>query len=211
MIAKAVANDSNANFISIKGPELLSKWVGESESGIREMFKKARQAAPCVIFFDEIDAVAPKRGMHGDTQVTERVVSQMLTEMDGIEELRGVTVLAATNRLDMIDPALLRSGRFDMLIEVPPPGESELLEIFKVHTRQKPLSPDINHKALIKQMEGFTGADVASICSEAVVTAIEEYIEDNGNLEKPNYKVSQKHFEDAINIFRKEHEMPGER
>lgn len=197
MIAKAVASESNANFISVKGPELLSKWVGESESGLREIFKKARQASPCVIFFDEIDAIAPRRG-RGDTQVTERMVSQMLTEMDGIEDLKGVTVLAATNRLDMIDTALLRPGRFDLLIEVPLPNESELLNIFNVHNRQKPLG-NINHEALIKLMHGFTGADVAFICREAAVLAIKEYIENNGNPEKPDFKINQRHFEEAIN------------
>ncbi len=210
MIAKAVASESNANFISVKGPELLSKWVGESESGIREVFKKARQAAPCVVFFDEIDAIAPRRGKAGDTQVMERVVSQMLTEMDGIEDLRGVTVLAATNRLDMIDPALLRPGRFDMVMEIPLPGESELLEIFKVHTGQKPLGRDINPAALIKRMDGFTGADVASVCREAAVMAIEEYIDNKGNLEKPDFIIKQKHFEKAIDSYRQRHEMPGQ-
>ncbi len=208
MIAKAVASESNANFISIKGPELLSKWVGESESGIREMFKKARQAAPCIIFFDEMDAIAPRRGKGADTQVTERTVSQLLTEMDGIEELKGVTVLAATNRLDMIDPALLRPGRFDLIIEVSPPGKNELLQIFKVHTRQKPLSPDIDEKSLIMLMAGLTGADVSYICKEAAMLAIEEYIENEGDVGKPDFKIHQKHFEDSINIYKKMHEIP---
>ncbi len=208
MIAKAVASESNANFISIKGPELLSKWVGESESGIREMFKKARQAAPCVIFFDEMDAIAPRRGKGADTQVTERTVSQLLTEMDGIEELKGVTVLAATNRLDMIDPALLRPGRFDLIIEISPPGKNELLQIFKVHTRQKPLSPDIDEKSLIMLMVGLTGADVSYICKEAAMLAIEEYIENEGDIGKPDFKIHQKHFEYAINTYKKMHEIP---
>lgn len=210
MIAKAVASESNANFISVKGPELLSKWVGESESGIREIFKKGRQAAPCVIFFDEIDAIAPRRGKAGDTQVTERVVSQMLTEMDGIEELRGVTVLGATNRLDMIDPALLRPGRFDIVMEVPLPGESELLEIFKVHTRQKPLGAAIDQGILIKQMIGFTGADVTSICREAALMAIEDYITKKGDLEKPDFIIDQKHFQKAIDSYKKTHEIAGQ-
>jgi transitional endoplasmic reticulum ATPase len=205
MIAKAVASESNANFISVKGPELLSKWVGESESGLREIFKKARQAAPCVIFFDEIDAIAPRRGKGGDTQVTERMVSQMLTEMDGVEDLKGVTVLAATNRLDMIDPALLRPGRFDLLIEVPLPDEHEHLEIFKVHNRQKPLGRGIDYNVLIKQMSGFTGADVASICREAAMIAIQEYIDNKGELEKPDFRINQRHFEEAINAYRKRH------
>ncbi len=207
MIAKAVASESDANFISVKGPELLSKWVGESESGIREIFKKARQAAPCIIFFDEMDAIAPRRGKMADTQVTERTVSQLLTEMDGIEELKGVTVLAATNRPDMIDPALLRPGRFDLLIEVPPPGEQELLEIFKVHNRQRPLSKDIDIGTLIKQMPGLTGADVASICREAAIFAIKEYIENTGDLGKPDFTINQKHFETAINTYRRMHEI----
>ncbi len=207
MIAKAVASESNANFISIKGPELLSKWVGESESGIREIFKKARQAAPCVIFFDEMDAIAPRRGKGADTQVTERTVSQLLTEMDGIEELKGVTVLAATNRMDMIDPALLRPGRFDLIIEVSPPGKQELLEIFKVHTRQKPLS-DIDEKSLIMLMVGLTGADVSYICREASMLAIKEYIENEGDIGKPDFKIHQKHFEEAINTYEKMHEIP---
>lgn len=208
MIAKAVASESNANFISIKGPELLSKWVGESESGIREIFKKARQAAPCIIFFDEMDAIAPRRGKGADTQVTERTVSQMLTEMDGIEELKGVTVLAATNRMDMIDPALLRPGRFDLIIEVSPPGKQELLEIFKVHTRQKPLS-DVDEKSLIMLMVGLTGADVSYICREAAMLAIKEYTENEGDIEKPDFKIHQKHFEEAITTYKKMHEIPN--
>ncbi len=207
LIAKAVASESNANFISIKGPELLSKWVGESESGIREIFKKARQAAPCVIFFDEIDAIAPKRGRAGDTQVTERTVSQLLTEMDGIEELKGVTVLAATNRVDMIDSALLRPGRFDMLIEIPLPEENELLEIFRVHTRQKPLSGDMDENTLVTQMIGLTGADIASVCREATMLAISEYIENKGDIEKPDFKITQKHFEDAVTAYSKMHDI----
>lgn len=207
MIAKAVASESNANFISIKGPELLSKWVGESESGIREIFKKARQAAPCVIFFDEMDAIAPMRGKGADTQVTERTVSQMLTEIDGIEELKGVTILAATNRLDMIDPALLRPGRFDLIIEVLPPEINELREIFKVHTRQKPLSPDIDFESLIMLTIGLTGADVAYVCREAAMLAIKEYIENEGNIEKPDFKIHQRHFEEAVNTYKKMHEI----
>ncbi len=207
MIAKAVASESDANFISIKGPELLSKWVGESESGIREIFKKARQAAPCVIFFDEMDAIAPRRGKGGDTQVTERTVSQMLTELDGIEELKGVTVLAATNRLDMIDPALLRPGRFDLMIEVPLPEKDELQEIFKVHTRQKPLRPDLDVEALINQMAGLTGADISHICREAAMIAIKEYVEKEGDMGKPDFKINQEHFEEAISTFKKTHEV----
>jgi len=211
MIAKAVASESNANFISIKGPELLSKWVGESESGIRDIFRKARQAVPCIVFFDEIDAIAPKRGKAGDTQVTERVVSQLLTEMDGIEDLRGVTVLAATNRLDMIDPALLRPGRFDIVLELPLQGKAELLEIFKVHILQKPLSTDIDQEALINQMVGFTGADVAAICRESGLIAIEEYIHNNGDIEKPDFIITQKHFQKAIDSYKNRLKMPDQK
>ena len=201
LIAKAVASESNANFISVKGPELMSKWVGESESGIREVFKKARQASPCIIFFDELDAIAPSRGSGGDTQVTERMVSQLLTEMDGIEELKGVTVLATTNRMDMIDSALLRPGRFDLLMEVPLPEDKDLLAILKVHNKQRPLGKDVNFEKLLRHMKGFTGADVSSISREASMIAIMEYIETGGNIEKPDFKIRQKHFEQAIKDY----------
>ena len=201
LIAKAVASESNANFISVKGPELMSKWVGESESGIREVFKKARQASPCIIFFDELDAIAPSRGTGGDTQVTERMVSQLLTEMDGIEELKGVTVLATTNRMDMIDSALLRPGRFDLLMEVPLPENKDILEILKVHNKQRPLGKDVSFEKLVRQMKGFTGADVSSISREASMIAIMEYIEAGGNVEKPDFKIRQKHFEQAIKQY----------
>ncbi|HIP25855.1 MAG TPA: AAA family ATPase, partial [Archaeoglobus profundus] len=143
LLAKAVANEANANFISVKGPELLSKWVGESEKHVREMFRKARQVAPCIIFFDEIDALAPRRGTGADTNVTERVVSQLLTELDGLEELKDVVVIAATNRPDMIDPALLRPGRIERHIYIPPPDKKSRKEIFKVHLRGKPLAYDV--------------------------------------------------------------------
>jgi len=136
-----VASESETNFISVKGPELLSKWVGESEKGIREVFKKAKQASPCIIFFDEIDSIAPMRGSDAASHVVDRVISQFLTELDGIEELKGIVVLAATNRLDIVDPALLRAGRFDFLLELPLPDEKARLEIFKVHTRGNPWPP----------------------------------------------------------------------
>ncbi|MEK6535176.1 MAG: AAA family ATPase, partial [Thermodesulfobacteriota bacterium] len=146
LMAKAVANETKVNFISVKGPALMSKYVGESERGIRDMFKKAKQAAPCIIFFDELDVIASKRGEGGDSHVTERVIGQFLTEMDGIEELKGVLVLAATNRMDQIDPALLRAGRFDYLIEIPIPDENGRLMIFQVHTRDKPLEKGVDLK-----------------------------------------------------------------
>ena len=150
LLAKAVANESEANFISIKGPEVLSKWVGESEKAVRETFRKARQSAPTIIFFDEIDAIAPTRGAGSDSHVTERVVSQLLTELDGLEELHSVVVLAATNRPDMVDTALLRPGRLDRLLYIPPPDEESRVEIFKIHTAGKPIGPDVNLEELAK-------------------------------------------------------------
>jgi len=169
LLAKAVANESEANFISIKGPEVLSKWVGESERAIREVFRKAKQAAPSIIFFDEIDAIAPIRGSGvGDSHVTERVISQLLTEMDGLEELRGVIVIAATNRPDIIDPALLRPGRFDKLLYIPPPDLEARKEILRIHTRKKPLAEDVDLDEIAKKTEGYTGADLEAVCNTAL-------------------------------------------
>jgi len=201
LLAKAVATESQANFISVKGPEFLSKWVGESEKAVRETFRKARQAAPCVIFFDEIDAIAPSRGGSADSHVTERVISQMLTELDGLEELRDVIVIAATNRPDIIDPALLRPGRFDRLIYIPPPDKEARKEIFKIHTRKKPLAKDVNIDELAEKTEGYTGADIAAVCNEAVMAAIREYIEKGGKMDKEEIKklkIRKKHFEEAL-------------
>ncbi len=173
LLAKAVATESKANFISIKGPELLSKWVGESERAVREVFRKARQAAPSVIFFDEIDALAPRRGLHvGDSGVSERVISQLLTEMDGLESMGDVVVMAATNRPDLLDPALLRPGRFDRLIYVPPPDYQGRLKILKVHTRNVPLGPDVNLEKLAKMTENFSGADLEALVREAAMNAL---------------------------------------
>src|SRR5690349_3698692 len=177
LMAKAAANESEANFISIKGPELLSKWVGESEKGVREVFRKARQAAPCIIFFDEVDAVAPTRGgSFGDSNVTERVISQLLTELDGLEILTNVVVIAATNRPDIIDPALLRPGRFDRLLYVSPPDRESRLQILKIHTKNKPLSDDVNLQQLADLSEGYTGADISSMSSAAVMLALRKHI-----------------------------------
>src|SRR2546430_14917002 len=159
LLAKAVATESEANFISVRGPELLSKWVGESERGIREIFRRARQASPCVIFFDEIDSIAPVRGVGGETAVTERVVSQLLTELDGIESLHGVVVLAATNRADMIDTALLRPGRFDKIVFVPMPDKAARLRILEIHAKGKPMGPDVEFTKIPEMTEGFSGAD----------------------------------------------------
>ncbi|MFW3145860.1 MAG: CDC48 family AAA ATPase [Thermoplasmatota archaeon] len=172
LIAKAVATETNANFISIKGPEVLSKWVGDSEKAVREIFKKARQVAPCIIFLDEIDAIAPRRSVSTQNHVSERLVNQLLTSMDGVEDIQGVIVLGATNRPDILDQALLRSGRFDRLIFVGPPNEQERLEIFKVHTASMPLSNDVNLDDIAARTEGFTGADISSICREAGITAL---------------------------------------
>jgi transitional endoplasmic reticulum ATPase len=175
LLAKAIANESEANFISIKGPELLSKWVGESEKGVRKVFRKARQAAPCIIFFDEIDAIAPVRGGEfGDSHVTERVRSQLLTELDGLEELRGVVVIAASNRPDIVDPALIRPGRFDRLLYVPPPDYDSRLQILRIHTQMMPIENDTNMAVLSKMTDGYTGADIASFASAAAMTAMKE-------------------------------------
>ncbi|MEM3070672.1 MAG: CDC48 family AAA ATPase, partial [Candidatus Bathyarchaeia archaeon] len=173
LLAKALATESEVNFISVKGPELLSKWVGESEKGVRETFRKARTAAPAIIFFDEVDSLAPRRGAgYADSGVTERVISQLLTELDGLEELRNVVVLAATNRPDIIDPALLRPGRFDKLIYVPPPDHKTLIQIFKIHTREMPLSDDVDLKELARMCIGYSGADVEALCREAALNAL---------------------------------------
>jgi len=173
LLAKAVATESGANFIAVRGPEVLSKWVGESEKAIREIFRKARQAAPTVVFFDEIDAVAPARGMGHDTSgVLERIVNQLLAEMDGITPLNRVVVIAATNRPDILDPALLRPGRFDRLIYVPPPDKQARLEILKVHTRNVPLAEDVNLEALAEKLEGYTGADIEALVREATMLVL---------------------------------------
>ena len=176
MLAKAVATESEANFISVKGPEFLSKWVGESEKAVRETFRKARQASPCVIFMDEIDSITSERGTGSDSNVTERVISQMLTEMDGLNAMHDVVVIAATNRPDMIDPALLRPGRFDKSIYIGPPDEESRKKIFRIHTRSKPLADDVDIDRLAKETEGYTGADIAAVCNEAVMIAVRELV-----------------------------------
>ncbi len=176
MLARALANQCEANFISIKGPELLSKWVGESEKGIREVFRRAKQAAPCIIFFDEIDALAPRRGNGNDGNVGDRVIAQLLTEMDGIEGREGVIVLAATNRPDMVDPALLRPGRFDLSVELHYPDEDGRRAIFTVHLRDRPLSPDITIEELARITPGRSGADIEALCRRAALLALREWI-----------------------------------
>lgn len=176
LIAKAVAKMTESNFISIKGPELLSKWVGESEKGVREIFRKARLAAPCIVFLDEVDALIPRRGRGSDSHVTENVVSQILTEIDGLEELHNVLVIGATNRIDIIDPALLRPGRFDRIIEVPLPDPKGREHIFKIHTKKKPLAKDVDFGKLIELTEGFSGADIAAVANRAGITALKRYV-----------------------------------
>ena len=204
MLAKAVATESEANFISVKGPEFLNKWVGESEKAVRETFRKARQASPCVIFMDELDSVVPVRGTGGDSNVTERVVSQMLTEMDGLEPMNDVVVIAATNRPDMIDPALLRPGRFDKSIFVGPPDKESRRSIFGIHTRGKPLDADVDLDALADRTEGCTGADISAICNEAVMNAVRRLISKGDAPTDDDIaacKVSNEDFEKAIDKF----------
>jgi transitional endoplasmic reticulum ATPase len=173
LLAKAVATESEANFIAVKGPELLSKWVGESEKGVREIFKKARQTAPTVIFFDEIDAIAPRRGTHYGSHVTETVVNQILTEIDGIERLENVIIIGATNRPDILDPSLLRPGRFDRLVLVPMPDKDAREEVFRVHTKGMPLR-GVNLEELARRTEGYSGADIEAACREAALTSMRE-------------------------------------
>ncbi|MFC1613089.1 CDC48 family AAA ATPase [Patescibacteria group bacterium] len=201
LIAKAVANECGVNFISIKGPQLLSKYIGESEKGVREVFKKAKQASPCIIFFDELDSLVPLRGQNTDSQTTERVVSQFLTELDGIEELKGVVIIGATNRLDMIDPALLRPSRFDFLFEVLKPDQESRLQIFKIHSQGKPIGEDVDFKILSQETEGLTGAKIESICQKASMMAIREFVEIKGDSSIKDYKglkVTNKYFKMAM-------------
>ena len=204
MLAKAVATESQANFISIKGPEFLSKWVGESEKAVRETFRKARQAAPSVVFLDEIDSIAPSRGgMSSDSHVTERVISQILTELDGLESLNSVMVIAATNRPDIIDQALLRPGRFDRLIEIGLPDETARQEILKIHMAKKPLAEDIKVEELAKLTDKYSGADLGALVNEAVMLAIREYVQSGAckiDDTSCDYKVEKKHFDEALKI-----------
>ncbi len=193
LLAKAVATESEANFISVRGPELLSKWVGESERGVREVFRRARQAAPCIIFFDEIDSVAPTRGMGEGSMVTERVVSQLLTELDGIQALQGVVVLAATNRIDMVDSALLRAGRFDKIISTPLPDGDARKQTLQIHMRGKPISKEVEVGSLVEMTEGFNGADLAALVNTAVSTVLQAYI-----AKYPRPEDAKKHLDEVI-------------
>lgn len=207
LLAKAIATESEANFISIKGPELLSKYVGESERAIRETFRKARQAAPAIIFFDEIDSIVPVRGVSFDSGVTERVVSQILTELDGLEELKNVVVVAATNRPDMVDPALLRPGRFDRFIFIRPPDLKERAVIFNIHLRGKPLSPDVDIEKLAQMTEGYVGADIEAVCREAAMLALRDFIKpgmerEEVKKESRRARIKNEHFEKALDMVR---------
>jgi transitional endoplasmic reticulum ATPase len=218
LLAKAVATESEANFVSVRGPELLSKWVGESERGIREIFRRARQAAPCVIFFDEIDSIAPIRGAGGETAVTERVVSQLLTELDGMENMHGVVVLAATNRADMIDPALLRPGRFDKIISIPLPDKESRKLIVKIGAKTIPVIEDTNdpqhvdYDKIAELTDGLSGADVAAISNTAVSLVIHEFLDkqpDIKDVEKnsDSAKVTMRHFEEAVKKVREQKDL----
>jgi transitional endoplasmic reticulum ATPase len=196
LVAKALANESEVNFISVKGPELMSKYVGESERGVREVFRKTKQASPCILFFDEFDSLVPERGLGENSQVTERVISQFLTELDGLEELKGVLVLAATNRKDLIDSAILRPGRFDFTLEFPLPDEKARREIFAIHTKGKPLASDVDPGVMAQKTEGLAGADIEVICREASMIAIREFLRTQG--EKTKLQISKGHFDLAI-------------
>ena len=197
MLAKAIANESGANFISIKGPELLSMWVGESEKHIRDIFRKAKQVSPAIIFFDEVDSLAPRRGYGYDTNVTERVVSQLLTEISGLEELHDVVVIAATNRPDLIDPALLRPGRFDRQILVPTPGDKTRYMVLKIHTRDMPLAKDIDLKRMAKEAVGFSGADIEALVREAGINAMRKDI-NAGEITKENFAEAMKEMRPSV-------------
>ncbi|MBA4717670.1 MAG: CDC48 family AAA ATPase [Nitrosopumilus sp.] len=218
LLAKAVATESEANFVSVRGPELLSKWVGESERGIREIFKRARQSAPCVIFFDEIDSIAPIRGAGGETAVSERVVSQLLTELDGMENMHGVIVLAATNRADMIDPALLRPGRFDKIIQIPLPDKESRKSILKISAAEIPMITEGNNSQIVDfekladLTDGLSGADTAAIANTAVSLIIHEFLDkhpDVKDIEKQSIdaKVTMEHFEKSVKKVREQKDL----
>ncbi|HMB51094.1 MAG TPA: AAA family ATPase, partial [Natronoarchaeum rubrum] len=194
LMAKAVANETNANFISVRGPQLLSKWVGESEKAIRQTFRKARQVAPTVIFFDELDSLAPSRSQEMGSNVSERVVNQLLTELDGLEEMEDVMVIGATNRPDMIDPALIRSGRFDRLVMVGQPDVEGREQILKIHTGDTPLSPDVSLRELAEITDGYVGSDLESISREAAIEALRE--DDDAE------DVDMRHFRQALEDVR---------
>lgn len=210
-LVKAVANESKVNFIPVNGPSLISKYVGESERAIRDIFKMAKQAAPSILFFDEIDSMVPHRGASSDSSsVTERVISQFLAEMDGIDELKGVTVLAATNRMELIDSALLRSGRFDLLLYLPKPDEITREIIFKIHTKKKPIAENVDFKKLAKETDGLVGSDIEFICRKASMLAIQDYISreavsstkrSKSKVQTSKLRIANKYFDEAIKLL----------
>ncbi|NHK31422.1 MAG: CDC48 family AAA ATPase [Asgard group archaeon] len=202
LLAKAVATESEANFITIKGPEVMSKWVGESEKAVRELFRKARQASPCIIFMDEVDSITPKRGGANDSNVTERVVSQLLTEMDGLTKLKNIVVIMASNRPDIIDPAVLRPGRTDRFIDIDLPNQKARKQIFEIHTKNMPLASDISLNELAKLTEGFTGADIASIAKEAGMLAVRKFIISSDTREKALDRLKKKDFTISLENFK---------
>ncbi|MHA1678883.1 MAG: CDC48 family AAA ATPase [Promethearchaeota archaeon] len=208
LLAKALAHETEVNFISVKGPEFLSKWVGESEKAVREIFRKARSVAPCIIFFDEIDAIASRRSQSSGSRVIEQVVAQLLTEMDGLEELKDVILIAATNRPDLLDPALLRSGRFGRHIEIPLPNKSDRVKIFEIHLKGRPLADNVQIDLLAEKLEGYTGADIKAVCEEASILAIRRGVFDkNVDVTDPNsyrkFKITQEDLEEAIDKIKK--------
>lgn len=202
LLAKALATESGVNFISVKGPALLSKWVGESEKGLREIFKKAKQTSPCILFFDEIDSLVPQRhGGAADSGVMERLLSQFLAELDGIEELKGVLVLGATNRRDLIDPALLRPGRFDQLLELPMPDFKGRKNIFEIHSCGRPLDKEVDFTQLAKVTEGFSGAQIEAVCTQATWCALRNFIGREEGARKP-FRILMKDFESALQVLK---------
>jgi transitional endoplasmic reticulum ATPase len=210
-LAKALASESGVNFISVKGPQILSRYIGESEKGVRELFRLAKQASPCILFLDEIDSLTPRRNNDSSgSGVIERVIGQFLTEMDGIEDLNGVIVLAATNRIDLIDPALLRSGRFDLIFELPLPDEKTREKIFEIHTRRKPLGKKVNLINLAIKTDGLTGSDIEFICRKAAMLAIRELIDKKPvkqNDASDNISIMETHFDQAIQLVLKQNTM----
>lgn len=204
LLAKAVASQCGVNFISVKGPQLLSKWIGEAEKSVREVFKKARQVSPCIVAFDEIESLVPKRSMGDSSGVSQRVVGQFLSEMDGLEELKGVVVIGTTNRLDLVDEALLRAGRFDFLLEVPKPDEETRKAILKIHTGEKPLAEDVHLGNLAKATEGLVGSDLEALCKKASMLAIREFVALGSNSAPKDYKefkIAHKHFNEAMKAY----------
>jgi transitional endoplasmic reticulum ATPase len=215
LLAKAVATEAKANFIAVKGPEFLSKWVGESEKAVREVFRKARESAPTILFFDEIDSIVPVRGGSHDSSVTERIVSALLNEMDGIEPLHGVVIVAATNRPDMLDPALLRPGRFDRIVEVPPPDEPARREILAIHAKGRPLAKDVDLAWLAGETDGLTGAQLEALVDEAGILAIRDYIDAGSKPDSAKdvkaVRITRGHVERALGRVRHEAGTPPTR